>query len=49
MDGVPIPVVCRLFGHSNVRMTMRYAHLDDRDIEGAAERIGQGIGELLDI
>ena len=27
MNGVPVPVVSRLLGHSNVQMTMRYAHL----------------------
>ncbi len=43
MNGVPVPVVSRLLGHSNVRMTLRYAHLADRDIEAAAERIGQAI------
>ena len=40
MNGVPVPVVSRLLGHSNVRMTLRYAHLADRDIEAAAERVG---------
>ena len=38
MNGVPVPVVSRLLGHSNVRMTLRYAHLADRDLEAAAER-----------
>ena len=33
MNGVPVPVVSRLLGHSNVQMTLRYAHLADRDIE----------------
>ena len=40
MNGVPVPVVARMLGHSNVRMTLRYAHLGDREIEAAAERIG---------
>lgn len=40
MNGVPVPVVSRLLGHSNVQMTLRYAHLADRDIEAAAERVG---------
>ena len=47
MNGVPVPVVSRLLGHSNVRMTLRYAHLADRDIEAAAERVGQSIGALM--
>ena len=48
MNGVPVPVVSRMLGHSNVRMTLRYAHLRDREIEAAAERVGQSIGALLD-
>ena len=47
MNGVPVPVVSRLLGHSNTRMTLRYAHLGDRDIEAAAERIGQEIAALM--
>ena len=47
MNGVPVPVVSRMLGHSNVRMTLRYAHLGDRDIEQAAERVGQEIADLM--
>ena len=47
MNGVPVPVVSRLLGHSNVRMTLRYAHLGDRDIENAAEKIGQAIAAIM--
>ena len=47
MSGVPIPVVSRLLGHSNASMTLRYAHLGDREIEEAAERIGQSISTLM--
>ena len=49
MNGVPVPVVSRLLGHSNVRMTLRYAHLGDRDIEQAAERVGQVIAAIMKI
>lgn len=49
MNGVPLPVVARLLGHSDVRMTLRYAHVADREIEAAAERIGQTIGDLMDL
>ena len=48
MNGVPVPVVSRLLGHSNVRMTLRYAHLGDRDIERAAEKVGQAIATIMD-
>ena len=47
MNGVPVPVVARLLGHSDVRTTLRYAHLGDREIEQAAERVGQAIAALL--
>ena len=49
MKGVPVPVVSRLLGHSNPRMTLRYAHLGDRDIERAAERVGQAMGDIIGI
>ena len=48
MNGVPVPVVSRLLGHSDSSMTLRYAHLGDREIEEAAERIGQSIGAIMD-
>ena len=47
MNGVPVPVVSRMLGHSNVRMTLRYAHLGDRDIEAAAERVGQALAAIM--
>ena len=47
MNGVPVPVVSRLLGHSDVQMTLRYAHLADRDIEAAAERIGTAMGRIM--
>ena len=47
MNGVPVPVVSRLLGHSDVRMTLRYAHLADKDIEAAAERIGEAMAQVM--
>ncbi len=47
MQGVPLPVVARLLGHRDVRMTLRYAHVADREVEAAAERIGTAISSLL--
>ena len=47
MNGVPIPVVARLLGHANVKMTLRYAHLADKEIEAAAERVGAAIAPLI--
>ena len=47
MNGVPVPVVSRLLGHSNMRMTLRYAHLGDREIEAAAERVGTAMARVM--
>ncbi|MDE0276285.1 MAG: tyrosine-type recombinase/integrase [Defluviicoccus sp.] len=47
MNGVPIPVVSRMLGHSNVRMTLRYADLGDQEIEEAAEKVGQAIAAMM--
>ena len=47
MRGVPLPVEAKLLGHSQVEMTLRYAHVTDRDVEAAAERIGSVIDELF--
>ena len=49
MNGVPVPVVSRMLGHSNVRMALRYAHPGDREIEAAAERVAETIGTLLGV
>ena len=47
LQGVPLPVVSRLLGPKNPGMTLRYAHVDDREIEAAAERIGATIARAL--
>ena len=47
MNGIPVPVVSRLLGHRNVRMTLRYAHLADKDMETAAERIGAAMARAM--
>ena len=47
MNGVPMTVVSRLLGHSANPTTLHYAHLTGRDMEQAAERVGQAIAELL--
>ena len=47
MAGVPLPVVSRLLGHAHLRMTLRYAHVGDRETEAAAERIGCAISSVL--
>ncbi len=47
MSDVPLPVVSRLLGHAQPRMTMRYAHVSDREVEAAAERVGGCVASLL--
>ena len=47
MNGVPVPVISRLLGHSDARMTLRYAHLADKEIEAAAERIGTALARVM--
>ena len=49
MNGVPVPVVARLLGHANVKMTLRCAHLADKEIEAAAERVGAAIAQVISI
>ena len=41
--GVALSTVAKILGHANPTMTLRYAHIGDRDIEAAAERIGKTI------
>ena len=47
MQSVPLPVVSRLLGHRRTQMTLRYAHVSDRETEAAAERIGTALAALL--
>ena len=49
MNGVPLPVVARMLGHSNVSMTTRYAHVGDREIEAAAERVRQVVAAMMEL
>ena len=49
MQGIPLPTVARLLGHSHVRMTLRYAHVHDSEVADAAERIGETIVQLCEI
>ncbi len=46
-QGVALPVISKLLGHSSVTMTMRYTHVSDTDVEAAAERIAERIDAML--
>lgn len=48
LQGIPLPVVSRLLGHKRPSMTLRYAHVSDRETEAAAERIAAAIARALD-
>ena len=45
--GVPLPTVARMLGHTRPAMTLRYAHVGDREVEDAAERIGKIIAAAM--
>ena len=47
LHGIPLPAVSRLLGHKQPSMTLRYAHVGDRETEAAAERIGLVLNRLL--
>ena len=47
LQAVLLPVVSRLLGHERPSMTLRYAHVGDRETEAAAERIGAAIARAL--
>ena len=47
LQGIPLPVVSRLLGHKRPSMTLRYAHVGDRETEAAAERIAIAIARVL--
>lgn len=49
LQGIPLPVVSRILGHKRPSMTLRYAHVSDRETEAAAERIGSAIARALDV
>lgn len=46
-NGVDIPTVGKLLGHSQLQTTMRYAHLADEAIRDASEKVGGNLGGLI--
>ena len=49
MGGISVPVVARLLGHAGVKMTLRHAHLADKEIEGAAEKVGAATAQMISL
>ncbi len=47
-QGISLPVLSKLLGHSNLAMTMRYTHLSTPDIEASAARIAAIIAGQLE-
>ena len=47
--GVPLSTVARMLGHADPTMTLRYAHVGDRELQAAAERIGKAIETAMDV
>ena len=45
--GVPLSTVARMLGHADPAMTLRYAHVGDRELQAAAERIGKSILDMM--
>ena len=46
--GIPLSTVARMLGHADPRMTLRYAHVGDRDLQAAAERVGKAIEAAME-
>jgi integrase len=47
--GMPIQMVGRLLGHTQLQTTMRYAHLADDPVRRAAEQNAQRLGSALNV
>ena len=45
--GAALSTVARMLGHADPTMTLRYAHVGDRDVQAAAERVGNIIETAL--
>ena len=45
---VSLSTVARMLGHADPVMTLRYAHVGDRDLQAAAERIGKAIEAAME-
>ena len=42
-----IPAIARLLGHAQPDATLRYAHVDDRQLAAAAQQVGDGFVRIM--
>ncbi len=47
MAGLPVPVLGKILGHTQIQTTMRYVHLADKPVRDAANKVSKGLGVLL--
>lgn len=47
MAGLPVPVLGKILGHTQIQTTMLYVHVADEPIRDAAEQVSNGLDELL--
>lgn len=43
-----LPMIGKLLGHAHITTTSRYAHLDDGQVIGASQQIGDLLEEAMD-
>jgi integrase len=48
MQGMPLPIVARLLGHTVIQTTMRYAHLADEPVRNAATDVSNMLAAALE-
>lgn len=44
-----LPMIAKLLGHADIKMTARYAHLDDASVLGTCDRIGELLVKMVGI
>lgn len=47
MAGLPVPILGKILGHTQIGTTMRYVHLADKPVRDAANKVSKGLGVLL--
>ncbi|MEQ9111965.1 MAG: tyrosine-type recombinase/integrase [Rhodospirillaceae bacterium] len=47
MAGLPVPILGKILGHTQIQTTMRYVHLADKSVRDAANKVSKGLGDLI--